>query len=286
MNLLGLTRSPNFYQGGTLIIDGLYSNGCTGTASVIIDAGVNRALVQGLVVEPSSSSAVFQVNINCPSLLAQGWFTDASSGTAPIVYIGGSGGSNGGTYKFMNSILKGGIRFALSGIELDLANVDISGGLGNIGAGIRDSNTAAASSSVNWAGGSYDGTAGFTYPWLKSDNGTNWAGVFRDVTLTHIPAPAFTGITFTGTSVFRGNSGYNPVGTVSPGVPASGSAVAAVAYDRTFYITTAAGTSTFAIQNGPTITIPATGFGTVRVPAGKTLTPTYTNAPTWVVEGE
>jgi Pectate lyase superfamily protein len=86
--------------------------------------------------------------------------------------------------------------------------------------------------------------------------------------------------------VFRDNQSYNPVGLVTVAVPATTVAVAAQPYDRTFYITTGAGTTTLAISGGPTITAPASGFLTVHVPATCTLTPTYTNAPTWVVEGE
>jgi len=96
-----------------------------------------------------------------------------------------------------------------------------------------------------------------------------------------------------GTSVFTGtapitlkNEGYNPVGVVTPGVPATTVAVAAVGYDRTFYITTTAATSV-TISNGPTIVLPVAGVVAVKVPATKTLTPTYlAAAPTWVVEGE
>lgn len=86
--------------------------------------------------------------------------------------------------------------------------------------------------------------------------------------------------------VFKNNLGYNPVGTVSPSVPGSGSAVAAQPYDRTFYVTTGAGSTTMAISGGPTITCTASALNTIRVPALETLTPTYANAPTWVVEGE
>lgn len=89
------------------------------------------------------------------------------------------------------------------------------------------------------------------------------------------------------TAIVRNNTGANPIGVVTPAVPTSGTAVAATYYDRTFYITTGAATTTVAISNGPTITLQASAAGQcVRVPAGKTLTPTYTNAPTWVVEGE
>ena len=87
--------------------------------------------------------------------------------------------------------------------------------------------------------------------------------------------------------IVRGNAGYNPVGVVTPSVPATTVAVAAVQYDRTFYITTTAAVSV-TIQTGPTIVLGTSlGVTPVRVPAGKTLTPTYSStAPTWVVEGE
>jgi hypothetical protein len=63
-------------------------------------------------------------------------------------------------------------------------------------------------------------------------------------------------------------------------------AVAAAGYDRTFYVTAGATATTMTISNGPAVVIPALAMGTVRVPAGQTVTPTYANAPTWVVEGE
>ena len=89
-------------------------------------------------------------------------------------------------------------------------------------------------------------------------------------------------------SAIRNVTGYNPVGSVTVAVPASGTAVTAAPYDRTFYATAGTDAVTLAIENGPTVKIPANAMGTVRVPAGKTLTPTYTatHPPTWVVEGE
>jgi len=84
----------------------------------------------------------------------------------------------------------------------------------------------------------------------------------------------------------RDNLGFNPVGVVTPAVPASGSPTTAQVYDQTFYITAGASTVTCAISGGPSPVIPSGGFGTIRVPATQTLTPTYSSAPTWVVEGE
>jgi hypothetical protein len=86
-------------------------------------------------------------------------------------------------------------------------------------------------------------------------------------------------------SLFVNNLGYNPVGVQSVSVPSSTVAVTAKPFDRDFYVTNGAASSTFVVANGPTITVPINGFATIRVPAGKTLTPTYSSAPTWVVEG-
>lgn len=114
-------------------------------------------------------------------------------------------------------------------------------------------------------------------------------GTANSNTLTGNVVASNTGgpLTVAGTSSqARGNIGYNPVGTVTVAVPATTVAVAAIGYDRTFYITTTAATSV-AIGGGPTVTLPTSGVTPVRVPAGQTLTPTYAGAaPTWVVEGE
>lgn len=85
--------------------------------------------------------------------------------------------------------------------------------------------------------------------------------------------------------LFAGNDGYNPVGDVTVAVPASGTAVAAAAYHRTFYVTNGNASLTVAVQDGPTVTVPASAFATIELPAGKALTPTYTTAPTWTVQG-
>ena len=79
--------------------------------------------------------------------------------------------------------------------------------------------------------------------------------------------------------------GYNPVGPTTVAVPSSGTATAALPYDATFYITQATAASSVAVQ-GQTIAIPVGGPTAIRVPAGQTLTPTYSTAPTWVVMGE
>jgi hypothetical protein len=82
------------------------------------------------------------------------------------------------------------------------------------------------------------------------------------------------------------NMGLNPFGVQAVSVPASASSTTAANFDQTFYISASTGTTTVVLSSGPTITLTASALNTVRVPAGVTLTPTYTNAPTWVVEGE
>jgi parallel beta-helix repeat protein len=87
-------------------------------------------------------------------------------------------------------------------------------------------------------------------------------------------------------NIIRGNVGINPCGVIPTAVPASGTAVPANSFDRTFYVTPGTGGCTMAISGGPSPVVPAGSLGAIRVPAGTTVTPTYTNTPAWVVEGE
>ena len=99
-----------------------------------------------------------------------------------------------------------------------------------------------------------------------------------------------TTVTTTTGAVMRNVLGYNPVGLVTVAVPATGAATAALPYDATFYITASTSTVACAVTDAggtsqTVATIPASGFAGVFVPAGSTLTPTYTAAPTWTVFG-
>ncbi len=87
-------------------------------------------------------------------------------------------------------------------------------------------------------------------------------------------------------AAFKNCPGLNPFGTQTVAVPLTTVATAGLPFDSTYYITAGSTSCTVAISGGPTITIPGSALATVRVPAGQTLTPVYTNAPTWVVEGE
>jgi len=79
---------------------------------------------------------------------------------------------------------------------------------------------------------------------------------------------------------------WQPRGGQVPSVPSSGTAVSPAGNDRWFYITASSSGTTSVSVSGATaasITIPAGACVPVFVPAGSTLTPTYTSVPTWVV---
>jgi Right handed beta helix region len=99
-----------------------------------------------------------------------------------------------------------------------------------------------------------------------------------------------TGATLAGAAVFRGNSGYNPVGSSVPGAPfslaSSGSAWKnATGVDGTLYCT-AAGTVTGVGVNGVAVSGRMAVGDAYRVPVGGTLTVTYSGAPTLVFVGD
>lgn len=85
---------------------------------------------------------------------------------------------------------------------------------------------------------------------------------------------------------FRSCSGLNPFGTQSVGVPATTVATGFLPFDCTFYVTAGASSCTIAVSGMPTVTVPASACVAIFVPAGSTVTPTYTSAPTWVVAGQ
>lgn len=81
------------------------------------------------------------------------------------------------------------------------------------------------------------------------------------------------------------NRNYNPFGSQSVSVPATGVATSGSPFERFFTITAGATSCTIDITNGSTVTIPANAVLTLFVPPGATVTPTYSDAPTWTVFG-
>lgn len=90
--------------------------------------------------------------------------------------------------------------------------------------------------------------------------------------------------------IIRGCTGYNPVGPLAsqPAVPATTVAYTNTnAVDCSVVITAnVGGTTAVAIGGTAAATLAASAVGTVRVPAGQTITLTYTAAPTWVWFGD
>jgi hypothetical protein len=84
---------------------------------------------------------------------------------------------------------------------------------------------------------------------------------------------------------FRNCPGLNPFGTQSVAVPATTVATGVLPFDCTFYVTAGSTSCAIAVSGVSSVTIPANAFAAIFVPAGAALTPTYTNAPTWVVAG-
>lgn len=78
--------------------------------------------------------------------------------------------------------------------------------------------------------------------------------------------------------IFRNNQGYNPQGFITaPTIPASGTAVTGSNnFDCTVYVK--GGTVTVIAVGGTTTGMTS---GPIKVPAGKTITLTYSSAPTW-----
>lgn len=102
----------------------------------------------------------------------------------------------------------------------------------------------------------------------------------------------FGGTGFTASQIFSTtpkyafrNRNYNHFGSQNVSVPASGVATSGAPFERFFTITAGATSCTIDISNGSTVTIPANAIVTLFVPPSATVTPTYTNAPTWTVYG-
>lgn len=102
----------------------------------------------------------------------------------------------------------------------------------------------------------------------------------------------FGGTGFTASQIFSTspkyafhNRNYNPFGSQSVAVPATTVATSGSPFERFFTITAGATSCTIDVTNASTVTIPANAVLTLFVPPGATVTPTYTNAPTWVVFG-
>ena len=264
MNFLNLVRTPNFYSGNTLIVAGLYSNGCTSVGGVIVNSAVLELLASGIKTDATFGNAGF--NLAAPKSMI------VDSDFAGGLTLNGTNA----TQQFTNcrmSVSNGFfIRTAVSLLEVSTCVFD---------------------SSIFVYGPTASGPYHFSNCAFSAGGGgavfvsNSSAVIDAHIEGGSIPSGAtlLSGCTLASTARISGLSYYNPVGPVTVAVPASGTATAALPYDATFYITQATAASSVAVQ-GQTLAIPIGGPTAVRVPAGETLTPTYTTAPTWVVMGE
>ncbi len=81
------------------------------------------------------------------------------------------------------------------------------------------------------------------------------------------------------------NRNYNPFGSQNVSVPATGVPTAGSPFERFFMITAGSTSCTIDITNAASVVVAANATMTLFVPPGATVTPTYTNAPTWTVFG-
>ena len=286
MNLLSLTRSPNFYQGNWLSIAGLYSNGATGTGSLVLNSGVSEVYADRIVVDASFGTAALSVASPFFSLSnskigsgdnaapgVNGACVFMPSGTGQTIFIDSSHLASGINIQAVLGMLSISNSLVVNGPAGNLIRCDA--GVSGTGPTVLDNCVLATRSSG----------AQVTYSAV--------AGTVFDLTVrggSLSPSSDFNGIlgpnSVYGVDASVENlAGYNPVGPTAVAVPASGSATAALPYDATFYITQTTAASSVSVQ-GQTIDIPIGGPTAIRVPAGQTLTPTYSTAPTWVVLGE
>jgi hypothetical protein len=165
---------------------------------------------------------------------------------------------------------------------------------GNSGSAINDNGAASGRWIITGNTVYYTGAQGFTYAFnlsgsyhaVSSNSVQSFDGITGGCTHSLISANVFNSannsVVSVGTSsAMRGNN-MQPVGVVTVAVPATGVAIAATFYDRWFYITDTSTGTTIDVGAAQVAAIAAGATVPVFVPAGQTMTPSYTTAPTWV----
>lgn len=290
MSLLNLTRSPNFYQGDSLVINGLYSNGATGIASLVIDSGVTRATASQMVIDPTFGTA--ELSIGTPlftmdsSMIGNGG--NAAPGPTGACVLNMSGTSQKSFIS--NSILKSGMSISSTVALLAIQGSSLYAGpagnmlrcdLGASGSGpivCRDVDFVAGNSGSQIT---YAETAGTVFPLVIDGGRLDPASDFNGI----LGPDSVAGSPFS----VRNLTGYNPVGSSVPGtafaLPASGTAwTNNTGVDGTLWVT-AAGTVTDVVLQGVTVGSSLAVGQSFFVPAGGTITFTYSAAPTLVFVG-
>ena len=274
MSLLSLNRSPNFYIGNTLIVNGMMSNGVQGIAEVVFDSGVNYVSLEGYESAPSSGQSV--------------------RFGSPLVYVSNSSFGAGYVLGYDNNSQR---------VYFD--NVEV--GRDSSGNAPYITNTLGLWMASNCRFGTQievqTSTASGPFHFNNCDfTVTNpAAGIFRSPTSAVVETYIEGGTTNLGSNAMFQNctpkagsrianlTGFNPVGSSVPGtafsLPASGTAwTNNTGVDGTLYVT-GAGVVTAVVVQGVTVASSLSVGQTYFVPAGGTITFTYTTAPTLVFVG-
>lgn len=279
----GLARTPNFYYANQLFIDGLYSNGVASTGAVVIDVGVLKATISNLQIIPSGSAANGDLDLNCAFAELDNIIISSSTVPGNLV-INASGTSGVGKYRLSNfDIPNGHIAISQPIQELSLSGGYIYNQAGDsiVVDGSAASSTTGLVRLSRISGNGFNGVQ----PICRSSNAVTWTTFqMSECDVVNLSTGAFTNITLgTGSSISK-VKGYNPRGgsVTQPAVAASGTAVTNnTGVDCTVFVN---GGTVSAIAIGGT----ATGLtsGSFRVPAGQTITLSYSVAPTWTWFGD
>ena len=274
MSLLNLNRSPNFYQGNTLIVKGIHSNGVSGISEVVFDSGVGYVNLSGYESTPTDGP---------PVLFG-----------SPLVYASDSSFGAGYQLGYANNSQ----RAYFSNVEVGQSSPSNNPYIGNtmgvwIATNCRFSyqiqvRTSTASGPLHFV--NCDFTQDTPVYGIFNSNTSAVVETYIDGGTTNIGSNAmFQGCTPKPGSRIANLTGYNPVGSSVPGtafsLPASGTAwTNNTGVDGTLFVT-AAGTVTDVVVQGVTVGSSLAVGQSVFVPAGGTFTLTYSAAPTLVFVG-
>lgn len=256
-----LGRTPNIYAANNLVLDGLIADQAN-LACFVVDAGVSVAKLNNIIVE----SGDYGIFINSPDCNISNCSTESI-----ISY------ANSGWIMQMNnvSISAAGPIFSFNNPG-SLLTIDSCSVSETINAVIIDGSAAGSVTDTILVNNSYINIGPQSL--LLSRNGTTIT-TFAMTNSKYIGSSnIFNNITVTNPKLTN-NPGYNPTGPqTAPSIPASGTALTnPFPFDTTVYIS---GGTVTAIDVGGT----ATGLtsGSVFIPAGESITLTYSAAPTWV----
>ena len=268
LRLKGLSRTPNLYAANYLEVHGIQGDNAAGTASLVVDQQVSRAVLSGVEI----ADGTYGIYVNSPDCTFLG-------GNLPGIVMNPA--QTGQKLKIIGAKLTNSCQFSQTPGGLWVAHCDIET---TTSPGFIGDDTAAGTTNTNIHLSHNFGDVSpqnFAY----SYHGTTWDDVrITDNNIAYGANSFASNITFTKNSRIARNSTYNPLGAgiTQPSVPASGTA-ATNTYGVDANVFVAGGTVTEVAIGG---TSTGATSGSFRVPAGQTITLTYTAAPTWAWFGD